>query len=153
MADLNVEFLPEAQQELAEAYDWYEERRAGLGDQLLLSVDAVLDAIQRHPESGPLVHREVRRLLTRRFPYSVLYVVTALALSSLRSTTATENLAAGQIVSDRDAMRSYVFAPGTTHVRRRPNVLSRSGRLSDLARGAPHLGGSSLGGVLQEGNR
>jgi toxin ParE1/3/4 len=72
---LSVSIRPEAEVDLAEAYQWYEERRAGLGDQFLLSVEAILDAIQRHPESFPVVHKQVRRALLRRFPYAAFYAV------------------------------------------------------------------------------
>ena len=54
---------PEAQDELADAFGWYEERLPGLGDEFLLSVDSVLDAILRAPQQYPLVHRTVRRAL------------------------------------------------------------------------------------------
>jgi plasmid stabilization system protein ParE len=65
---------PEAEAELAEAFDWYEGRVAGLGAEFLLCVDAILNAILRNPQQYPQVHRAVRRALTRRFPYEVLFV-------------------------------------------------------------------------------
>ncbi len=70
-----VEIRPEAEADLAEAFAWYEERRPGLGDRFLLSVEAALSAIQRYPESSPVVHAQVRRALLRRFPYGVFYTV------------------------------------------------------------------------------
>jgi len=63
---------PEAEADLAEAYAWYEEQRAGLGDDLLLCVEAAIDSARRSPELFPLVSGEVRRALTRRFPWRVL---------------------------------------------------------------------------------
>lgn len=72
---LPVVIRPEAEADLAEAFAWYEERRPGLGDRFLLSVDAALSGIQRYPESSPAVHRPIRRLLLRRFPYGVFYTV------------------------------------------------------------------------------
>ena len=65
---------PEAEAEMADAFDWYENRAAGLGHDFLLCVDAILNAILRNPESFPLVHRIVRRALTRRFPYEIFFV-------------------------------------------------------------------------------
>ncbi len=64
-----------AEAELTEAFDWYEAQVAGLGSDFLLCVDAVLNAIQRNPEQYPVVHRTIRRALTRRFPYKILFVV------------------------------------------------------------------------------
>jgi len=66
---------PRAEADLAEAYAWYEERRAGLGQSLLLSVEAALASIQENPLLFPVVHRNVRRALIRRFPFGVYYLV------------------------------------------------------------------------------
>lgn len=71
-----VIFRREAEAELAEAIDWYEARRGGLGGQFLLAVDAAVARIARDPEAYPIVHRDVRRVLLRRFPYALYYVVT-----------------------------------------------------------------------------
>src|ERR1035438_1884081 len=62
---------PEAELDIAEAYVWYEGRRAGLGEEFLSSVDAALDSIWRRPETYPVVHEGYRRSLIRRFPYAV----------------------------------------------------------------------------------
>jgi len=65
---------PEAEAELAEAFDWYEEQVAGLGSEFLLSVDACFNAVARNPKQYPVIHKDVRRALTRRFPYEVFFV-------------------------------------------------------------------------------
>ena len=60
---------PEAEVDLAEAYQWYEQQVHGLGAQFLLCVDAVMASIERNPQLFPVVHKGViRRALTRRFP-------------------------------------------------------------------------------------
>ena len=64
---------PEAGLDIAEAYLWYESRRAGLGEEFLSSVDACLESIRRQPEMYPLVHEGYRRSLIRRFPYAVFH--------------------------------------------------------------------------------
>lgn len=46
---------PEAEVELADAYAWYEQRVHGLGEQFILSVDAVFQAIIRGPQQYPQV--------------------------------------------------------------------------------------------------
>ena len=66
---------PEAEADLAEAYEWYEQRRAGLGHSLLLSVEATLASIQENPSLFPVVHRNIRRALIRRFPFGVYYLI------------------------------------------------------------------------------
>ena len=65
----------EAEAELTEAYQWYEQQVRGLGAEFLLCVDAVMASIERNPKLHPVVHRGViRRALTRRFPYGVFFV-------------------------------------------------------------------------------
>ncbi len=66
---------PEAEAELAEAFDWYEQQVAGLGGRFLLSIDAAINSIRRDPLQYPILHKNVRRALTRRFPYQVLFIV------------------------------------------------------------------------------
>ncbi len=61
--------------DLAEAYAWYEAQRAGLGEELLASVAASLDAVAQFPEMFARVHGEVRRAVVARFPYVVFYRV------------------------------------------------------------------------------
>jgi hypothetical protein len=65
---------PEAEAEMTEAFDRYEERLPGLGASFLFCVDAVFRGIVRDPERWPRIHREARRALTRRFPYEVFSV-------------------------------------------------------------------------------
>jgi toxin ParE1/3/4 len=65
---------PEAEAEMTEAYDWYEDRVPGLGSGFLLSVDAILHAIARTPQRYPVVHKGIRRALTRRFPFEVFFL-------------------------------------------------------------------------------
>jgi toxin ParE1/3/4 len=70
---------PEAKQELAAAVAWYEQRREGLGRELLAEVDAVLAAMARSPSRFPLYPRVapnlgVRRAAARRFPYSIAFI-------------------------------------------------------------------------------
>ena len=59
--------------DLAGAYGWYEEQRAGLGEEFLAAVDTTFDAIERIPEMFRRVHGEVRRANVSRFPYAVFY--------------------------------------------------------------------------------
>jgi plasmid stabilization system protein ParE len=64
---------PETELDLIEAYDWYESRRWGLGEEFLSAVDASLERIRREPASYARVHEEYRRALTRRFPYAIFF--------------------------------------------------------------------------------
>lgn len=68
-----VVFAPEAEQDLAEACAWYEDRRIGLGEEFLSCVEACLEVIRRTPEIHAVTHENYRRGLLRRFPYAVFY--------------------------------------------------------------------------------
>ncbi len=47
---------PEAEQDIHEAYGRYEERRVGLGEELLACVDACIQNLYRVPEMHPAIH-------------------------------------------------------------------------------------------------
>ena len=66
---------PEAEAEISEAYDYYETLTQGLGAAFLLAVEACLDGIQRSPEIYPVLYKDIRRALLRRFPYGIFYLV------------------------------------------------------------------------------
>ena len=63
----------EAEKDISTAYVWYEKQRPGLGDDFLLCIEAVLDAIRTNPHQYAIVHKQVRRALLRRFPHAVFY--------------------------------------------------------------------------------
>ena len=68
---------PAAEADLQEAYEWYEQREAGLGADFMRCVDGCVQLICRHPEMYPTIHRHVRQGVVRRFPYSVIYFTTS----------------------------------------------------------------------------
>ncbi|MGO9271221.1 MAG: type II toxin-antitoxin system RelE/ParE family toxin [Terriglobia bacterium] len=70
-AELTI--APEAEQDVAEAYVWYEGRRAGLGEEFLSCVEACIEAICRTPDLYSIVYENYRRGLVRRFPYAIFY--------------------------------------------------------------------------------
>jgi hypothetical protein len=48
--------LPEAREEIALAFEWYEEQILGLGYEFIRSVDNTLRMIDREPNLYPVVH-------------------------------------------------------------------------------------------------
>ena len=63
----------EARADALDAYQFYEQRRAGLGDQFRAHLDLALGRIQSSPDRYPVIYRSVRRRLVERFPYAVYY--------------------------------------------------------------------------------
>jgi plasmid stabilization system protein ParE len=66
---------PDAERDLREALAWYEEQRPGLGRAFLVEVGGVLDRLSEHPHLAAIIHHDIRRALTRRFPYGVFFVL------------------------------------------------------------------------------
>jgi plasmid stabilization system protein ParE len=66
---------PAAAADIEQAYRWYEQQRAGLGDEFLAAVDAKLGDIAAHPAYYAVIHRDARRALLHRFPYAIFYRV------------------------------------------------------------------------------
>ena len=60
--------------DLAEAAEWYEQRRVGLGLEFLRAARALLAGIGRTPLQFPMVRGQVRRARVRRFPYVVYFI-------------------------------------------------------------------------------
>jgi len=65
----------EAALDLRLAARWYNERRGGLGAELVLAVDAAIAKIIESPGRWPLFTAGARRYILGRFPYNVIYRV------------------------------------------------------------------------------
>jgi plasmid stabilization system protein ParE len=68
---------PIAEREIETAARWYEARELGLGPAFVAEVLHALDAIEAEPDIFPFLRRPYRRKLLDRFPYAVIYKVTA----------------------------------------------------------------------------
>jgi plasmid stabilization system protein ParE len=70
-----LRIAPEAEEELAQAAEWYEARRPGVGVELVADVDRALEVILAAPLSLPIWRdaRPFRRGGLKRFPYVVFY--------------------------------------------------------------------------------
>ena len=66
---------PAAERDLAAAFIWYEEQRAGLGTRFIGQVDQLFDRIREMPRQFPEVVSGYRRGLLQRFPYGVYFSV------------------------------------------------------------------------------
>jgi toxin ParE1/3/4 len=66
----------EAEEDLARAKKWYDDKRDGLGVEFLEEVDEAFESIRRMPLVSRILFADLRRMLVRRFPYAVFYRVT-----------------------------------------------------------------------------
>ena len=74
---LALVFHPNVRVDMDDAYTWYETQKSGGGEDFLGTVEKVLDRIQNNPEMHAKIYGDVRRCLTRRFPYGEYYRVEA----------------------------------------------------------------------------
>ena len=70
---LRLEVRRKAAEDIAEAAVWYEQRSQGLGTEFIRAIAACFALIARNPLAFPVVYREARMALPRRFPYKVIY--------------------------------------------------------------------------------
>lgn len=70
---MNPLFHPEAEAELNAAIDWYEEREPGLGLDFAAEVRAAIERAMQLPDAWSELAPGIRKVLTHRFPYGVLY--------------------------------------------------------------------------------
>ena len=70
-------FTRTASVELIDAQDWYENEATGLGRRFRQAVDAVIERMSASPRQFPVIYRNVRRALLRRFPYALMFVIEA----------------------------------------------------------------------------
>jgi plasmid stabilization system protein ParE len=69
--------LPEAEQELEEAADYYDGQREGLGTEFIVEFRRALELVLRWPNAWARVTRTktARRIGLDRFPYRIIYQV------------------------------------------------------------------------------
>jgi plasmid stabilization system protein ParE len=70
-------FRPQAVEDVIEAATWYEAHVPGLGEQLIDEILSATHRAQENPELFRIVRSEgnVRRVLTKRFPYRIFFSV------------------------------------------------------------------------------
>ncbi len=70
---MSFSFHPEAEDELNDAIDYYEEIESGLGYDFALEIHSTIKRTVEFPKAWALVEGKIRRSLVKRFPYGILY--------------------------------------------------------------------------------
>ena len=70
-----VKFHPDAESEMLAAAAYYEEQQPDLGRRFLASVQDAVNRIMLNPHLYPPIDLDVRRCLTKTFPFGVLFRV------------------------------------------------------------------------------
>ena len=68
-----VKFHPDAEDEMIQAAAYYETQQSQLGRRFLVSVQDSINRIVSNPRLYPVVDLDVRRCLTKIFPFGVLF--------------------------------------------------------------------------------
>jgi plasmid stabilization system protein ParE len=72
---MRVEFHPEALAEFRAAAEYYETQQTGLGERFANAVEMAVAHIVAAPGSWRVIEDDIRRCLTKVFPYAVLYSI------------------------------------------------------------------------------
>jgi len=70
-----ITIRPEAENDIEEAFAWYEDKRLGLGFDFLLQIDAGIRFIERDPNIYKSEYKGTKKHLLKRFPYKIIYMV------------------------------------------------------------------------------
>ena len=70
-----IGFLDPAWNEMMEAARYYNQQSPNLGSRFLDSVHGLSKKVQTFPESGRVVHENVRQRLVSGWPYALLYKI------------------------------------------------------------------------------
>ena len=72
---MKVRFHPEAEFELCAAREWYALQRSGLDAEFMRCIDEAVARIKRNPEMFPFALRNAKKVVVKRFPYTVYYEI------------------------------------------------------------------------------
>ena len=72
---MRVSFHPLAIEEMIQAAQFYESRRADLGNHFLLSIETGLKKVEETPLIAPADNKGRRKWRVKKFPYSLIYRV------------------------------------------------------------------------------
>ena len=70
-----VQYHPLTASDLNSAISYYNQQRAGLGEEFRSEVYATIESIRSNPLQSAIVDHDIRRCFVHRFPYAVLFRV------------------------------------------------------------------------------
>lgn len=72
---MKFNFRPDAEIEFVEAVAYYEDCEKGLGIDFSVEIFATIERIVELPKAWSILDSDIRRCLTSRFPYGVIYSI------------------------------------------------------------------------------
>jgi len=70
---MHLEVRPAAAADIEETALWYESKRSGLGSEFLEELQYMKASIAESPRRFPVITRDTRRVMLRRFPYALYF--------------------------------------------------------------------------------
>ncbi|PJZ64812.1 addiction module toxin RelE [Leptospira wolffii] len=75
MSRLEVRIKPSAEDDILRSVRYYNSKKESLGFEFVLELDYCFERIGLFPEIGPIVFKDFRQILTRRFPFRIFYKI------------------------------------------------------------------------------
>jgi plasmid stabilization system protein ParE len=66
---------PEAEADIEESFNWYENECPGLGHEFRNALSSTIDLIRTNPQMFPLIYKQIRRAIVKRFPHSFFFFI------------------------------------------------------------------------------
>ena len=70
---MELVFLLSADSDIRAAFEYYEDKWEGLGEEFVRHVELGLKQIKHFPQSGTSIKGKHRRVLIQKFPYGIFY--------------------------------------------------------------------------------
>jgi plasmid stabilization system protein ParE len=68
-----IEVSPDAEKEIEDSFDWYEQNAEGLGIRFVLSIDNAIKHITERPDAHPKKKSNIREYVVDDFPFVIVY--------------------------------------------------------------------------------
>ena len=72
---MKYKFHPDALEEYREAAIWYANRERELANQFVANIEDAIHKVVETPTRWRVIEEDIRRCLTRLFPYAILYTI------------------------------------------------------------------------------
>lgn len=72
-----LEIKEEALNDISVAFHFYEEKRAGLGENFISVIDATFDKITENPLRYPLKYKKKRAAIVKKYPFIIIFDLVA----------------------------------------------------------------------------
>lgn len=68
-----ITFTDDAKADIANAFEWFENKQPELGDRFLNNLDNCIESIKLHPKAHQIVYKKYRQAIVFKFEFVVIY--------------------------------------------------------------------------------